>query len=128
MLRTLARFVFNKGYDSSGNRLANDPNTMGAGSENLVITGTGKNTVFKGMATVPAVVGAQVMMNAGDDYCGLGSGSETGIGSVFLGLDNPSTQKGCSGCVRNHISSRTRSTECSHYFCGHGTSGILGKE
>jgi hypothetical protein len=83
MLRTLARFVFNKGYDSSGNRLANDPNTMGAGSENLVITGTGKNTVFKGMATVPAVVGAQVMMNAGDDYCGLGSGSETGIGSVF---------------------------------------------
>src|SRR5574343_335386 len=83
MLRTLARFIFSGGYDSSSGRFAPTPNSMGAGSANVLISGTGKNTVFKGMATVGSADGSQVMMNAGDDYAGLGDYSETGIGSVF---------------------------------------------
>lgn len=85
MLRTLANFIFSGGYDSSGGKFTNDPNTMAAGSANLLITGSGKNTVFKGLGTVGSATGSQVLTNAGDSYAGLGNGSEasSAFGSVF---------------------------------------------
>lgn len=85
MLRTLANFIFSGGYDSSGGKFTNDPNTMAAGSANLLITGSGKNTVFKGLGTVGSAVGSQILTNAGDSYAGLGNGSEasSAFGSVF---------------------------------------------
>lgn len=82
VLRTLYNFLFSKGFDGS-TRLGGDPETFGSGSSNFVITGRGKNTVFKGLTSVSGSA-ARVMMNAGDDWFGIGSGSDSlGIGSVF---------------------------------------------
>jgi hypothetical protein len=82
MLRTLGQFSFSKGFDGSS-RFNSDPETMASGSENFVITGRGENTVFKGLVSLGSAA-ARVMMNAGDSWCGLGSGVDSvGIGSVF---------------------------------------------
>jgi hypothetical protein len=87
MLRRLATFLFNQGYNSSGLKLFNDTQTMGGGSENLIITGTGANQLFKGIAQRTASpsnpVGSKVLMNVGDQYGGLGNFTDTALGSIF---------------------------------------------
>ena len=83
MLRTLANFLFNGGYNSSSSKLDQPLNTMASGSQNYLITGIGKLSTFLGLKIVGSATGSKVMMNAGDDYAGLGDHSETGIGSVF---------------------------------------------
>jgi hypothetical protein len=83
MLRTLANFVF-KRYDSSAEAFTGRVDTMTAGSVNVLITGTGRNFIFRGLAQIAGpLAGGKVMMNVGEDYAGLGAYNETGIGSVF---------------------------------------------
>lgn len=83
MLRTLARFRFKK-YNGSSNALDLDHDTMASGSGNVMISGTGRNFIFRGLSQIAGpLAGGQVMGNIAEDYWGLGSKSETGIGSVF---------------------------------------------
>lgn len=83
MLRTLGNFLFNGGYNSSSGKLDQPANSMSDTSQNLLIFGTGKNQIFKGITQRASEDGTQVMMNVGDDYAGLGNYNETGLGSVF---------------------------------------------
>ena len=84
MLRTLANFMF-KRYDGSAAPLDQGTDTMASGSSNVMISGTGKNFIFRGIKILDGgtPVGSKVMMNAATDYAGLGDYNETGIGSVF---------------------------------------------
>jgi hypothetical protein len=83
MLRTLAKFTFRR-YDGSGYLLEQPHDTMVAGSQNVMISGTGKNFLFRGLSALAGpLLGAQVLFNVASDYAGLGSKAETGIGSVF---------------------------------------------
>ena len=65
----------------------NDTQSMGSGSENLIVTGTGANQVFKGIAQRTASpsnpVGTKVLTNVGDKYGGLGNFADTALGSIF---------------------------------------------
>lgn len=82
MLSRLADFIF-RSYDGNAPRLENRRDIMADGSANVLIHGTGKNQVFKGVTNRATVVGSKVLMNAGDGYAGLGDYNETGIGSVW---------------------------------------------
>jgi hypothetical protein len=82
MLRRLQNFSFSS-YDGNTQRLTGRNDVMAEGSQNVLITGTGTNQIFKGITVKGAVQGSKVMMNAGDGYGGLGDYNETGIGSVF---------------------------------------------
>jgi hypothetical protein len=83
MLRTLAHFRF-KQYNSSQDLLSQTPDTMCAGSSNVMVSGSGRNFTFKGISQISGpLAGGQVMMNVAEDYAGLGAYNETGIGSVF---------------------------------------------
>jgi len=87
MLRRLASFLFSKGYISSGLKFLNDTQSLGSGSQNLIITGTGANQVFKGIAQrtgSPNPIGSKTLMNVGDQYGGLGRYDDsTALGSIF---------------------------------------------
>lgn len=88
MLRPLKQFFFNRGYDSSSSDLLSDPNTLAPGSQNIIITGTGKTRIFKGFTQLfqnaVARLGSRVAFNVGDDFAGLGAATDsTGFGSVF---------------------------------------------
>lgn len=86
MLRRLATFFFTRGYISSGPKLTNDNESMGSGSQNLLLTGVGANQVFKGLAQrtgSPNPIGTKLLMNVGDQYGGLGNLANTAIGSIF---------------------------------------------
>lgn len=82
MLKTLAVKNFTEGYRNSNNQLSQG-DFMASGSSNVLAMGTGKTDIFKGLTVKLTVIGAKVMMNAGDVYVGLGAYNETGIGSVF---------------------------------------------
>lgn len=82
MLRQLARFTFSQGYVSSASK-ALTSDYLADGSQNILVTGSGKNVVFKGTTVKNAVTGSQVMMNVGSGYGGLGDHTETGIGNIF---------------------------------------------
>jgi hypothetical protein len=57
---------------------------MGPGSQNLIITGTGANRIFKGITVKNSVTGSKTLMNVGDGYGGLGRYDDsTALGSVF---------------------------------------------
>lgn len=84
MLGRLATFLFNRGYISSGLKLVNDTTSLANGSQNLIITGTGANRIFKGITVKNTVVGSKTLMNVGDGYGGLGRYDDTtALGSVF---------------------------------------------
>lgn len=83
MLRRLAAFYFLKGYNSSSPKLIGDAEVMSDGSSNVIVTGTGRNEIFKNVLVKNSIVGSKVSMNAGDGYAGLGDHSETGIGSIM---------------------------------------------
>lgn len=84
MLRRLATFLFSNGYVSSGLKLLNNSDALGAGSKNLIFTGTGANRVFKGLAQRNGVTGSKTLMNVGDGYGGLGSATNgSALGSIF---------------------------------------------
>lgn len=87
MLGRLATFLFSRGYISSGLKVINDFQSFGSGSENLILTGTGANQVFKGLAQRTASpsnpVGTKTLMNVGDQYGGLGNFADTALGSIF---------------------------------------------
>lgn len=84
MLRQLAQFFFVRGYDSSSPKLAVEPQTLGAGSQNVIITGMGKTRIFRGFAAIAERIGAKIGMIVGDSYGGLGFMSDqTAIGSIF---------------------------------------------
>lgn len=75
-----------RGYISSGLKLLNDTQSMGAGSENIIITGTGTNQIFKGVTQrtgSPNPVGSKTLTNVGDQYGGLGRLTDTALGSIF---------------------------------------------
>jgi hypothetical protein len=65
----------------------NDTQSMGGGSENLIVTGTGANQVFKGVtqrtASPSNPIGTKLLMNVGDQYGGLGNFADTALGSIF---------------------------------------------
>lgn len=83
MLRDLAICTFHRGYDSSSPKLTGQTDVMSDGSQNVLVLGTGKNEIFKGLTVKAAVAGSKVMMNAGDGYAGLGDYNETAIGCVW---------------------------------------------
>ena len=76
-----------RGYVSSGLKLLNDTQSMGPGSENIIITGTGTSQVFKGVTqrtgSPSNPVGTKTLMNVGDQYGGLGNFADTALGSIF---------------------------------------------
>lgn len=81
-LRTLFKSAFANGYNSSASKsIAGD--FLADGSANILYTGAGRTEIFKGLTVKATVLGAQVQMNVGDAYGGLGDHSETGLGSVF---------------------------------------------
>jgi hypothetical protein len=83
VLRTLANFIFTR-YDSSASTLDQPHNTMASGSQNILVSGTGRNSIFRGIAQIAGpLAGGKVMMNVADDHAALGAYNETGIGSVF---------------------------------------------
>lgn len=59
------------------------PNYLAKGSENAVLTGTGKVSVFKGATQKQGVSGGGVMMNVAETYASLGANNETAYGNVF---------------------------------------------
>jgi hypothetical protein len=59
-------------YESSGIQSQVSPEIMAEGSKNVLITGTGKPTAFKGMSLQVGKVGGRIMFQAGDSYAGLG--------------------------------------------------------
>jgi hypothetical protein len=84
MLRRLAKFTLNGGYNSSTPRFDQALNEMAQGSQNILIDGTGRTKPFTGFNAVGGVTGSRVLMNVGDDYGGLGSRSDSeGVGSIF---------------------------------------------
>jgi hypothetical protein len=70
-------------YESSGLESVVKPHIMAEGSRNVLITGSGKPSGFKGVTVQAGKLGNRVMMNAGESYAGLGSYSQSAIkGSV----------------------------------------------
>jgi hypothetical protein len=83
MLRTLADFFFLR-YVSSSPKIIDETNVMSDGSENIVVSGTGKNSIWKDVLVKGGLTGSKVMTDVGETYGGLGSNSDTiGIGSIF---------------------------------------------
>jgi hypothetical protein len=88
MLRVLKQFLLNRGYDSSSAELLSDPNSLGPGSQNVILTGTGKTRIFNGFSQLKRnltnLLGSKVAFNVGDDFAGLGNATDSaGFGSVF---------------------------------------------
>lgn len=84
MLRRLAKFTLNGGYNSSAARFDQPLNEMAQGSQNILIDGTGRTRNFVGFAVNGGLTGSRVLMNVGDDYGGLGSRADSeGVGSIF---------------------------------------------
>lgn len=82
MLIDLLQQRFSSGYRSSTAK-TDAGDFMADGSENMLVTGSGKLQGFKGLTVKGGVTGSKVLMNAGDGYGGLGEHGETAIGSVF---------------------------------------------
>jgi hypothetical protein len=83
MLRQLGSFRFTSGYRGTSPKLVGDADSMSDGSQNVLVTGSGKNEIFKGITVKPGVVGSQKLMNVDSSYGGLGDHTEEGLGSVF---------------------------------------------
>lgn len=57
---------------------------MSDGSANVLITGTGKNQIWKDVTVKGGISGSQILTDVGETYGGLGSPSDTSaIGSIF---------------------------------------------
>jgi hypothetical protein len=70
-------------YESSGLETTTNPNIMAEGSRNVMITGAGKPSAFKGATAQAGKVGSRFMTQAGDSYAGLGSFANSNVkGSV----------------------------------------------
>jgi hypothetical protein len=70
--RLLAEFMPLE-YESSGIESVERPGIMAAGSRNVLITGVGKPSTFKGMTLQGGLIGSRYMTQAGDSYAGLGA-------------------------------------------------------
>jgi hypothetical protein len=80
--RSLVSFL-PSAYESSGIESVFDPAVMADGSRNVLITGKGKPTAFRGMELVAGKTGSRYLTQAGESYAGLGSFANTsGKGSV----------------------------------------------
>lgn len=60
-------------YESSGIESIEKPDIMAEGSRNVLITGTGKPSAFKGMQLQVGLLGSRYMTQAGESYAGLGA-------------------------------------------------------
>lgn len=70
-------------YESSGLETVVNPMSMAQGSKNVIITGLGKPTSFKGMTELAGKVGSRFLTQAGESFAGLGRFSDSaGKGSV----------------------------------------------
>jgi hypothetical protein len=71
------RYVSSSPKDDGGDYMA-------AGSENVMLTGSGKTQVFKGVTPLLPKLGGIVMMNVAEDFASLGQESDvTAYGNVF---------------------------------------------
>lgn len=78
--------MFGRGYVSSNLQVANETDTMGPGSENILVAGAGITRIFKGLAQrigSPNPIGSRLLMNIADAYGGLGNVTQSAIGSIF---------------------------------------------
>jgi hypothetical protein len=72
------------GFCHSTSPVATRPNCLTAGSKNLILTGAGKVNAHEGIASVAGKLGARSLFQIPDGgYAGLGSGSTSGVGSIF---------------------------------------------
>jgi hypothetical protein len=82
-INKLAEFTFEGGYISSAAKQLGTGH-LAKGSENVMLTGTGKTQVFKGMDRRDAQDGGGVMQNVVETFASLGDATEsTKYGSVF---------------------------------------------
>lgn len=57
---------------------------MASGSENMMLSGSGKSQVFKGVTALSPKLGGIVMMNVAEDFASLGQASDvTAYGNIF---------------------------------------------
>lgn len=84
MLRRLAKFTFGGGFNATPEQFNQPLNEMASGSQNIMISGTGRTSTFAGNLEQASLVGSKVVMNVGDDHGGLGArGDSEGVGSIF---------------------------------------------
>ncbi len=81
-LPKLAVFTFEQGYKSSLPE-ASPTNYLGAGSQNVLLTGSGKTEVFKGATARTGQSGGTVFSSLLGTFASLGQTNETAYGSVF---------------------------------------------
>lgn len=79
----LAQNSGSDGFCFSASPSATRPNTLGAGSANLLLTGTGKVTAHSGITSLVGLAGTRSLFQIPDGYAGLGDGTHTGTGDVF---------------------------------------------
>jgi hypothetical protein len=83
-MNELATNSGNDGFCYSTSPVATRPNSLGNGSKNLLLVGSGKLVAHQGIAVVNAVTGARSLFQIPDGgYAGLGDGSHVGTGSIF---------------------------------------------
>lgn len=83
-MQTLSQNSGSDGFCHSTSPGATRPNTLGPGSKNLLLTGSGKNTAHQGIAIVASKLGTRSLFQIPDGgYAGLGGGTTSGVGSIF---------------------------------------------
>lgn len=81
-INKLADFTFNRGSVTSAPK-ETATNYLAKGSENILLTGTGKTSVFKGATLRSGISGSKVLNNVVETFAGLGQAAETAYGNVF---------------------------------------------
>lgn len=82
-INKLATFTFERGSVTSAPK-ESATNYLAKGSENVMISGTGKTSIFKGATLRGGVSGSSVLNNVVETFAGLGQASEsTAYGNVF---------------------------------------------
>lgn len=72
------------GFVHSSSPMAARPNTLGTGSQNLLLTGNGRVTAHSGILQIASLLGTRSLFQIPDGgYAGLGSGTVVGTGSIF---------------------------------------------
>lgn len=82
-MEQLSQHLATDGFVSTTSPVAARPNTMAAGSSNVLLTGSGRSVAYSGIATF-AGTGSRALFQIPDGgFAGLGNGATNGIGTVF---------------------------------------------